>query len=53
MFTIEGNPNAVLVIDQLGHHRREEMWFPDVDHAFAWCRQNRCNFVYQPAPANN
>lgn len=53
MFAVEGNSNVSLVVEEFNGHKEEPLWFPDLDHAFTWCRRNRCNFVYQPAPPNN
>jgi hypothetical protein len=53
MFAVEGNSNVSLVIQEGEAMRDECMWFPDLAHAFTWCRQNRANFVYNPALPNN
>ena len=53
MFAVEGNCTVSLVIEERGEMRDERMWFPDLDHAFTWCRQNRANFVYNPPIPTN
>lgn len=53
MFAVEGNPNVSLVIEEYGGMRSEHMRFPNLADAFTWCRQNRANFVYNPAQPTN
>jgi hypothetical protein len=53
MFVTEGIPDAVLVIEGRRGFFRENYWFTAPEHALAWCRRQRCNFVYAPSvPVN-
>jgi hypothetical protein len=49
MFIVEGNPNAVLVIEDALEMSNEHLWFPAPEHALTWCRRNACNLVYSHA----
>jgi hypothetical protein len=49
MFATEGIPEVSLIVQEPSGRKRVEMWFPHPMHAFEWCLQNRCNFVWVPA----
>jgi hypothetical protein len=53
MFITEGNPDALVVTESINGFSDERYWFPYPEAALAWCRANRCNFVYHPALPNN
>ncbi len=50
MFAVEGNPNAILVINYGRERRSEPYWFPHPLTAFQWCLNNDAGFVYQRVP---
>lgn len=54
MFAVEGNPNAMLVIEGPRGMRSEAYWFTHPTLALSWCQTHGCNFVYSLAtPADN
>jgi hypothetical protein len=49
LFFTDGNPRAVLVENNSGHHSTKTMRFPKVDAALDWCRKQKAVLVVLPA----
>jgi hypothetical protein len=48
MFYTEGNPAALLVVNNAGRRSERMMGFPVAEAALTWCRQNGAMLVYMP-----
>lgn len=53
LFFNEGNPVAMLVTNNAGRRKEQQMQFAQAEAALAWCRGHGATMVYMPLRLEN